>query len=113
MKNAFKLNLFLLYGFAAILFLSISACHEEQAIPVPDVISHDFQITNRTDGPVNAVLVKQKVATRDNIPLSQILTCTYYGLTSLGFWEYHLTTQCNGPKIYIVTEIIGDDFEGA
>ncbi|MEP7198149.1 MAG: hypothetical protein ABI851_16645 [Saprospiraceae bacterium] len=112
MKNVFNFNPSFFAILVAFLLLSVSACTEEQVIPSSELLSNDMEITIRTDGPVSTTLVKQKVAVRDNIPLSQILTCTYYGQTSQGYWEYHLTTQYNGPKIYIVTKIIGDDAEG-
>ncbi|MGB4846489.1 MAG: hypothetical protein WBP41_01150, partial [Saprospiraceae bacterium] len=81
-------------------------------VPNAEMASIDLKILNRTEGPVSSTLIKQKVSTRDNIPLSQILTCSYYGQTILGYWEYHLTTQYDGPKLYMVTKIIGDDCEG-
>lgn len=112
MKNVFKFNLSFIALLAAILLLSTPACTEEQVIPSSELLRNDMVIIARSDGPVSSTLVKQKVATRDNIPLSQILTCTYYGQTTQGYWEYHLTTQYNGPKIYIVTKIVGDDAEG-
>ncbi len=112
MKNAFKFSQLLFVVLLVFLFLSVSSCYEEQVVPSSEVTSTDLEITIRTDGPISPALVKQKVATRDNIPLIQILTCSYFGQTTQGYWEYHITTLYNGPKIYIVTKIIGDDIEG-
>ena len=114
-------------AFVVILFISFNACSEEQAMPVPGKPNKDSHITIRTEGsanggsdnggsdnggPVNPQLVKVKVSQRDNIPLAEIETCSYFGQTLQGFWEYRLTTMYNGPKIYTVIEIIADDFEG-
>ena len=112
MKNAFTFKQLLLAALVAIFFVSVSACTEEQVLPASDLTPRDLQISNRSDGPVSPEVIKQKVSTRDQIPLVQILTCYYYGQTSQGYWEYHLTTQYNGPKIYTVTKIIGDVNEG-
>ncbi|MEO8666744.1 MAG: hypothetical protein ABI462_14730 [Ignavibacteria bacterium] len=113
MKNTFKTNQFLFAAALAVIVLSLSACYEELVLPSTERTSSDLPIITRSDGgSVNPALVKQKVATRDNIPLSQILTCSNFGQTTQGYWEYHLTTQYNGPKIYVVTKIIGEDVEG-
>ncbi|HZV70199.1 MAG TPA: hypothetical protein VFG10_11675 [Saprospiraceae bacterium] len=112
MKIVFKFSS-LFYGLLlAILLISFNACTEELAIPNAELISEDLLIKSRADGPVSNNLVKQRVSARDNIPIAQILTCSYYGQTTQGYWEYHITTQYNGPKIYIVTKIIGDEFDG-
>ncbi|MBK9982552.1 MAG: hypothetical protein IPP15_09015 [Saprospiraceae bacterium] len=112
MKNVFNFSSFFYGILLAILASSFNACTEELVVPNAEIASKEIRIKSRTDGPVSIELIKQKVSTRDNIPLSQILTCSYYGQTNLGFWEYHLTTQYDGPKIYIVTKIIGDEIEG-
>ena len=112
MKNAIKNNQLLYGALVAILFFSVNACTEEHATPGYNQFNQEGQIKGRTDGPVNIQLVKLKVANRDNIPLEQILTCFYFGQTTQGYWEYHLNTMYDGLKIYIVTQIIGDDFDG-
>ena len=61
-----------------IIFLSFNACTEDLVIPNAELNSEDLQITSRTDAPINTEIIKLKVSVRDNIPLAQILTCTYY-----------------------------------
>ncbi len=112
MKNVTKINQLVFAAITAILFVSVVACTEELVIPTTDLLSKDLKISFRTDGPVSNEVIKQKVSVRDNIPIVQILTCSYYGQTLQGYWEYHLTTQYNGPKIYTVTQIIGDVSDG-
>ncbi len=112
MKNVFNFSTFFYGILLAILVTSFNACTEELVVPNAEIASNDMQLKNRTDGPVSCTVIKQKVSDRDNIPLSQILTCSYYGQTTQGYWEYHLTTAYNGPKIYTVTSIIGDVNEG-
>jgi len=112
MKIVFKFSSLFCGFLLAILLISFNACSEDLAIPNAELTSDDLQITSRADGPVSNDIIKQKVSARDNIPLAQILTCSYYGQTTQGYWEYHLTTQYNGPKIYTVTKIIGDVNDG-
>ena len=112
MKNSIKIHKLLRVAFVVILFFSFNACTEEQAMPVSDKTYQELQIKMRTDGPVSIQLIKQKVSNRDHIPIGQILDCYYYGQTSQGYWEYHISTINDGPKIYIVTQIIGEDCEG-
>ncbi|MEP7198143.1 MAG: hypothetical protein ABI851_16615 [Saprospiraceae bacterium] len=112
MKNTFNFSSLCFGTFLSIIFLSFFACSEDLVVPNGELISSDLQISSRTEGPVSTELIKQKVSVRDNIPLVQILTCTYYGQTAQGYWEYRLTTQYNGPKIYTVTKIIGDEVDG-
>ena len=131
------INQILSSAYVVVLLVLLNGCSEEQVMPVPGEHNKDSHITIRTEasanggsdnggsnnggsnnggsvneGPVNPHLVKVKVSQRDNIPLDQIETCFYYGQTILGFWEYHLTTLYDGPKVYIVIEIIGDDCDG-
>ena len=94
------------------MFFYISACVEEQIQPSREIIVEGNKIGIRSDGPINIQIIKEKVSERDQIPIDQILTCYYFGQTSQGYWEYHLTTFYNGPKIYTVTQIIGDTTEG-
>lgn len=112
MKISLTINQLLCVAYVMVLLFSSSACTKEQVMPVPDEYNKESPISFRTDGPVNPQLVKMKVSQRDNIPLLQIETCSYYGQTIQGFWEYHLTTTNNGPKIYTVIQIIGDDCDG-
>ena len=112
MKNSFKFNQLLYAALLAILFLTVNACSEEQVVPVSGQPGNDLQITVRTDGPVAIGKIIERVSKRDNIPIEQFLSCSYYGQTGEGYYEYHLTTLYDGPKIYIVTQIIGDEFEG-
>lgn len=112
MKNVMKIKQLIFVAFMSILFISVSGCTEDQVIPASDFLSKDLKISFRADGPVSNEGIKQKVSDRDNIPLVQILTCSYNGQTTQGYWEYHLTTLYNGPKIYTVTKIIGDTNDG-
>jgi hypothetical protein len=113
MKRLFSLESFLGVLIVFVLTISFSGCSEEQALPSGDQQVEEVKITFRTIGPVSTSLVKKKVSERDNIPLEEILTCTFTCETPEGFWKYSLTTLNNGPKIYIVTQIIGDDCDGA
>jgi hypothetical protein len=110
MKKTSKFIQLAVCSLTVIMLFSFIACNEERVIPEAKV--NDLKITFRTDGPVSLEIIKKKVADRDNIPLDQILTCIYFGQTTLGFWEYHLTTMFNGPKIYTITSIIGDVNDG-
>ncbi len=107
-----KIKQLIFVAYIAILYISASGCTEDQVTPASDFPSKDLNISFRSDGPVSSGIIKQKVSDRDNIPLVQILTCSYYGQTTQGYWEYHLTTQYDGPKIYTVTNIIGDVNDG-
>jgi len=112
MKKSIKSNQLLFRAFVAILFISFNACTEESIIPGHNQFNQEDKINTRNDGPVYIQIVKLKVASRDNIPIEQILTCFYFGQTTQGYWEYHLTTLYDGPKIYLITQIIGDECEG-
>ncbi len=112
MKITFKFTLLQVVFFFSILLMTVSSCSEELAFPTAENQSIDSHITSRTDGPVSTQVIKQKVSVRDNIPLNEILTCYYYGQTDQGYYEYRLTTQYNGPKVYFVTQIIGDINDG-
>ncbi len=112
MKNSFKFNQLLYAALLAILFITVNACSEEQVVPVSGQSHKDLQITVRTDGPIGIERIIERVSQRDNIPIDQILTCYYYGQTLQGYYEYRLTTLYNGSKVYIVTEIIGEEYEG-
>ncbi len=111
--DQFKIHRFLYVTFVVIQLISFNACTEELVAPMHNTPGKNLLVTARTSGPVSIQLVKLKVSLRDHIPIEEILTCSYIGETTQGFWEYHLTTLNNGPKIYVVTQIIGDDFEGA
>lgn len=93
-----------------VILFTINSCNQEGV--TPQVKIQDSKITVRTEGPVSPEIIKQKVSDRDNIPIEQILTCIYYGQTPQGYWEYHLTTMFDGPKIYTITSIIGDVNDG-
>lgn len=100
--------------FIAILISIFSfSCSEEQVFPELKQEVVEEKLTSRTTGNNCEQCVRIKVSQRDHIPLAQILTCTFYGMTPQGHYEWHLTTIHNGPKIFIVTSIIGDDCEGA
>ncbi|MGB4847964.1 MAG: hypothetical protein WBP41_08615, partial [Saprospiraceae bacterium] len=110
MKKTSKLIQLAFCSLIVVMLFSFIACNEERVVPEGKV--NDLKISFRTDGPVSLEIIKQKVADRDNIPIYQILTCIYYGQTTQGYWEYHLTTMFDGPKIYTITSIIGDVNDG-
>ena len=108
MKQLSPLSFFFNGCLFVVLFLT--SCSTELATPTPIGIEEN-RVTARTDFSGLEEQVKVKVAERDNISVSAILTCYYYGETSEGYGRYHLTTNV-GFKMYTVTGIIGDDIEG-
>ncbi len=112
MENPTKINQLFCAVFVIILFVSLSACGEELVTPGTDQPCKDLQVKPRSEGPMDPELVKQKVSELYNIPIEQILTCYYYGQNIFGDWEFHLTTLYNGPIIFVVIKIIGDDCDG-
>ncbi len=113
MKNcAISINL-AYTSILTIIFMSFIACSEEQVVPVSTSLVTNHQLNFRSLDPTDrSETVKVNVAKRDNIPLIEILTCSYYGQTLNGYWEYKLTTLNNGNKTFILTGIIGDENEG-
>lgn len=92
------------------LLISLNSCSADLATPVQDQLDKK-EITVRTDFSGYEEQVKEKVAERDNISVSSITNCYYYGLTQEGYGRYHFSTSL-GFGIYTVTGIIGDDVEG-
>lgn len=104
-----------LYAILSVLFfISSYSCTSEYVFPKEAKNNENTRILPRTpDCNIDvSQQVKVKVSERDHILLSEILTCYFYGTTTEGYCEYRLTTQYDGPKVYIVTSIIGDDVEG-
>ncbi|MEP6794049.1 MAG: hypothetical protein ABJB16_06965 [Saprospiraceae bacterium] len=110
-KTNTSYHLFILAALSVLVIFVIS-CSEPNISPIGNLLDKQEKISVRSDGPLSTDIVKEKVAVRDNIPLSEILTCIYFGQTPEGYWEYHLTTLYDGPKIYFVTQIIGDVNDG-
>lgn len=100
----------LIMGAGVSLLTTMSSCSSDLATPMQDQIDKK-EITVRTDFSGYEEQVKVKVAERDNITVSSINNCYYYGLTQEGYGRYHFSTSL-GFGIYTVTGIIGDDIDG-
>ena len=94
----------------ALLIFTTPSCSTELVQP-EDVSVENQKINQRTDFSGYENQVKLKVAQRDQISVSSINSCYYYGQTAEGYGRYHFSTNL-GFGIYTVTGIIGDDIDG-
>src|SRR3989337_349214 len=95
-----------------ILLVTLSpSCSTELASP-EELSIENLKINSRTDFSGYESQVRVKVAERENISQSAILTCDYEGTNAQGHGIYKFTTSVPSFGTYTVTGIIGDDIEG-
>jgi hypothetical protein len=107
MKNLSPLS-FLIVSSLFVALSMTTSCSTDLASPIG---IEEQKINSRSDFSGLEAKVRVKVSERDQIALSAIYSCYYYGQTSEGYGRYHLTTDL-GFVIYTVVGIIGDDIEG-
>lgn len=112
MKNSITIASLRNFSVAAFFVISTWACSHEQVTPVDENQYEEQKIEIRTDLTSLANEVKIEVSQRDNIPVDQITGSYYFGKTTEGYYEYRLQTSQNGPKVYFVIGIIGEEIEG-
>ena len=88
------------------LVTTTTSCTMEQVV-TPETSEIEAKINARTDYSGLEEQVKVKIAERDNIAITDILTCYYEGPTEDGRGKYRYTTALYGG-----TYIIGEEIDG-
>lgn len=89
----------------------LPSCSQELVTP-EKVTFENSKINSRTDFSGLENQVKAKIAERDHIDISDVLTCYYDGTTTQGYGLYNYSTNIPSSGVFTVTGIIGDDVEG-